>query len=157
MAWNFRSRMDNSEYTEVPLMLGWYLDGTAVLSDNNLPEEEDARTLTLRWLSRLDESAVLPIRWHVESEAHAVMERAPFCLADPDDVEPRHFLHYFTWPVDAATGDLLQWMRLPVADQTWRVGVDRGKSGFIQEATGWKPGPLQQTLHVSALRAASML
>lgn len=155
--WNFNSRFDGSQYTQVPLRLGWYLDGAANLSDNNLPDDVDAMTLTRRWLAGRDGVDTVPIRWHVESDRHAVMERAPFCLPDEDDPLAENFLKHFSWPVHHETGQSLQWMRLPVADQSWRVDEELGKAGFIQEATGWKPGPLQQVLHVELLRQASLL
>ena len=54
------------------------------------------------------------------------------------------------WPVDAETGDELDWLALPVVDKLWNS--KRGdKGGFIQEATGWKPSILQPHVFLPAL------
>ncbi|MBC2868546.1 hypothetical protein H1R13_27335 [Streptomyces mexicanus] len=45
----------------------------------------------------------------------------------------------------AETGERVNWMRLPVMDRGWN-GTTADKGGFIQEATGWKPSPLQPTM-----------
>ncbi|MFI8365303.1 hypothetical protein ACIGD1_34765 [Streptomyces sp. NPDC085612] len=69
---------------------------------------------------------------------------------------PRHFLTWYTHPLHAATGEPLNWLRLPVVDRGWNASVgDRG--GFIQEATGWKPSPLQPTMNVIEIGRAAGL
>ena len=81
-----------------------------------------------------------------------LIEFAPF---DPLRPDRKDFLTYFTSPVSATSGEPLNWLRLPVVDKLWRPG--RGdKGGFIQEATGWKPSPLQPLIHIDQLRAVPL-
>ena len=60
------------------------------------------------------------------------------------------FLTVFTWPIDSATGARLNWLSLPVVDKFWNAEAAR-KGGFIQEATGWKPGILQPYVYLPSL------
>ncbi|MYT39010.1 hypothetical protein GTY66_23655 [Streptomyces sp. SID8356] len=65
-------------------------------------------------------------------------------------------MYHFTHPAHAETGELVNWLRLPVLDLGW--GTERAdKGGFIQEVTGWKPSPLQPFMDVQqAARAAGV-
>ncbi|MFJ3601116.1 hypothetical protein ACIPRU_32135 [Streptomyces sp. NPDC090126] len=66
------------------------------------------------------------------------------------------FLTHFTLPVHSVTGETLNWLRLPVLDREWsQAAASRG--GFIQQATGWKPSPLQPTMDVRQIGAAAGL
>ncbi|MFB8038992.1 hypothetical protein ACFC5Z_40075 [Streptomyces sp. NPDC056004] len=74
---------------------------------------------------------------------------------DPDAYR-EDFLTHYTHPVHAVTGERINWLRLPVIDLGWNTSAsDRG--GFIQEATGWKPSPLQPTMDVRQIGAAAGL
>lgn len=92
-----------------------------------------------------------------------VFEHAPYTI-DPrtapgetheDDVR-EDFLTHFTTPVHAETGEPINWARLPVVDRGWNPS--RGdKAGFVQEATGWKPSPLQPVMDMRQIGAAAGL
>lgn len=76
--------------------------------------------------------------------------------------EQKHdFLAHYTWPVNSLTGNPLQWSRLPVIDKVWRNDnlpePHAFKGGFIQEATGWKPAPLQPYVNVHQLARMARL
>jgi hypothetical protein len=127
------------------------------ITDNYGPDERNADELLEEWLasvdvmqgedmSRLDLGpGWLYIRWGVTSPDDNVAEHAPFQVVDPP---PEDFLTHFTWPVNAETGEPINWLRVPVVDSFWRADrADNG--GFLQEATGWKPAALQPVVHVS--------
>lgn len=70
--------------------------------------------------------------------------------------EQEDFLTHYTHPVHAVTGERLNWLRLPVVDRGWHAKASN-KGGFIQQATGWKPSPLQPTMDVRQIGAAAGL
>lgn len=159
--WNYQSFRGGHELTE-ELVLYWEANGDPI-SDDFTPDDIEApalfaewrRWLKLRdgWSKAMGEPWV-DIIWFVTTTEHAgTFEGAPFqvleWLRDDDD-----FLTFFTWPVDASSREPLNWLRLPVDDKLWREA--RGdKGGFIQEATGWKPSPLQSYVNVDVLVKAS--
>ncbi|MFC9249499.1 hypothetical protein ACFT7S_37270 [Streptomyces sp. NPDC057136] len=69
---------------------------------------------------------------------------------------PENFATIYTHPEHAVSGEPLNWMRLRVLDRGWNATVSH-KGGFIQEATGWKPSPLQPTMDVRQIGAAAGL
>ena len=81
----------------------------------------------------------------------AILSREPIeneIRGFPDDDED--FLTFFSWPMHAVTGQPLNWHSLPVVDQYWNASrADKG--GFVQEATGWKPGILQPHVYLPTL------
>ncbi|MFI5534525.1 hypothetical protein ACIA8O_38920 [Kitasatospora sp. NPDC051853] len=81
-------------------------------------------------------------------------ELSPFLKTLPD---PEDFLTHYTHPVHAETGERLNWLRLPVIDRRWNAGGRHSGHGFIQDAIGWKPGPLQPVMNVHQLAAAAGL
>ncbi|MFE9968054.1 hypothetical protein [Streptomyces sp. NPDC005525] len=119
------------------------------------------------------------ISWGVTCpDQNTISEHAPYTQAWPSprlsDMDPAQraaheslygenpdayredFLTHFTHPVHAVTGEPVNWLRLPVLDRGWnRTASDRG--GFVQEATGWKPSPLQPTMDVRQIGAAAGL
>lgn len=117
------------------------------VSDDYDPDEASAREVWRIWRTRypVDERAeerwgegAVRIAWFVGGD---VFEAAPHAI-NLSDYEPDTFLDSFTRPIDVTTGEPIQWTRLPVEDKLWRESrADKG--GFIQEATGWKPSPLQ--------------
>lgn len=152
--WNFRIRSDRGPgWTDMPLSLSWSLPEAASISDNNTQEDMSARQALTVWLERLEGATAIPISWAVSGQG--IYEKAPFCPPDADDPAPENFLTFYTWPVHAATGQRLLFTQLPVADETWEPGLDRGKAGFVQAATGWKPSPLQQTMDLEIILAAA--
>lgn len=152
--WNFRIRSTGGpRWTEVPLSLSWSLPEAAGISDNNTQEDMSARQALTAWLERLEGACTIPISWAVSGRG--IYEKAPFCPPDEDDPKPESFLTFYTWPVHAVTGRRLLFTQLPVADETWEPGLDRGKAGFVQAATGWKPSALQQTMDLEVILAAA--
>ncbi|GGY10671.1 hypothetical protein GCM10010358_73970 [Streptomyces minutiscleroticus] len=67
-----------------------------------------------------------------------------------------NFLTHYRPSIDAATGEPINWLRLPVLDRGWNAAT-ADKGGFIQEATGWKPAPLQPTMDVVQIGRAAGL
>lgn len=140
------------------LALLWFVYNDA-LSDDYDSSEVDARDLWRIWRDKnpIDEQAesrwgegAVRISWLVSGDAS--FEGAPFAV-DISGYESETFLDHYTNPIEVATGDPIQWTRLPVEDKVWRE--DRSdKGGFIQEATGWKPSPLQPVFWPDQVAAA---
>jgi hypothetical protein len=128
-----------------PLALYWEVNGDPI-TDDYLPEEATAVGLWDEWLAwreRQGEGWEARISWHVRGDG--IAEAAP-----GQDVSWGDFLEHYYWPHDVATGDNLQWTRLPVVDKLWQPGrADKG--GFIQEATGWKPGAFQDSVNLDLI------
>lgn len=132
------------------------------LTDDWLPDEITPRQLWDRWVANpdiyLDEARTqVHVRWSVTTpEVTGHFENAPFSIEHPrfaDD--PREdFLTFFSWPVNAKTGERINWLRLPVLDRGWK-GKRADKGGFIQELLGWKPGPLQPYMNPHQLAQAA--
>ncbi|WP_328835303.1 hypothetical protein [Streptomyces europaeiscabiei] len=58
--------------------------------------------------------------------------------------------------MNADSGEVVNWLRLPVLDRGWNDTAAH-KGGFIQEATGWKPSPLQATMDMVQIGYAAGL
>lgn len=160
--WKYRNKMSGYEFTSA-LTLQWEPSGSP-LSDDYLPDEITASELWRKWVDqyvarpherdperyRLGE---VPINWSIDGSDAATFEAAPFQRSDFIDED---FTTFFTHPVDAKTGERVNWLRLPVADRGWN---DRtcNKGGFIQEATGWKPSPFQFVMDVYLIGKAAGL
>lgn len=147
----WRVRHLQSDYQwEGPLVAYWEVDHDPI-SDNYTPDEISATDLLRQWAKRVRNAhpdQMVPIYWFVESREEAKFERMPF--------QPRHYgldedsLTNYTWPVDKRTGQRLNWLTLPVVDKLWnKTRCENG--GFIQEATGWKPGILQPVVYLPSL------
>lgn len=159
--WEFKSRLSGYRKEE-PLRLYWELYCDPV-SDDWLPDEIAAEELWRLWLTRYprDEDAetyfgpgAMRIWWFVDGLS--VFESAPFQHPSASRYSTEDFLNHYSVPRSAATGEPIQWTRLPVIDKLWRSGrADKG--GFIQEATGWKPSPLQPFVNVLQLARAARL
>lgn len=171
--WSYTGRRYRTPTFTEELALHWEPNGSP-LSDDYLPEEVDALELWRRWVDEyadlahqrrpmLYQPGEVPILWSVTGPGGAggVSEFAPHMVDRRCDSGAWHglqenFLTHFTDPVHAETGEPLNWARLPVLDRGWSVErVDKG--GFVQEATGWKPSPLQETVNVRQLGAAAGL
>lgn len=127
------------------LELEWWLNWDSI-TDDYYQSEITAGELMRMWLRKVGETEELKISWMVSS----VSESAPFTGEDRD------FLSYYQWPTHAETGEQLNWLTLPVQDKAWNENrADKG--GFIQEVLGWKPSPLQRTLHLPTLLGAAGL
>lgn len=137
------------------LALTYEIDGTP-MSDDFYVHEAPADDLFRRWLRRYGEKdgGKIGIYWSVRGElgdeSNTPFESAPF-----QDHAWLHedFLTFFTWPRHADTGDRLNWLRLPVLDESWNE-QSATKGGFFQEHTGWKPSPLQATVDIEQILKA---
>lgn len=156
--WSYASlRRDHERTTGLELYWEAHLDP---MSGDYTPDEIDARELFELWRRRLDDDGWskrlgepwVDIYWFVSSpDGGGTFESAPFEGHEYDWlVEGDDFLSFYTWPENAETGELLNWLRLPVRDKLWRPGQG-DKGGFIQEATGWKPSALQAHVSVQTL------
>jgi hypothetical protein len=143
------------------LSLYWEIEGDPI-TDDYTPDEISANELWDRWVERYGKD-IMPIMWLVHGDAKS--EFAPPSLQPQlkEILSGRNledhtdgFLAYYPWPVDVTTGERLRWSSLPVEDKLWRPG-SANKGGFIQEATGWKPSPLQSYADIKVLAAAAGL
>lgn len=159
--WRFSTRR-GGHTRETPLALEWEPNGASI-SDNWLPDEIDARDLWRTWVEWLHDKGFdselgapwVRIDWFVQGEV--TFESAPFAYLPTDWPGTREdFLAHYTWPVDVATGERVNFVRLPVIDKRWTQRRSN-KGGFIQEALGWKPGALQPAMNVKAMAAAAGL
>lgn len=161
--WKFSSKRSGYEKNE-RLALHWEPDGSA-MSDDYLPDEADARELWRKWVDRYGDSyhqehpAVyaawnVPIYWFVASVGGGTFEGAPHQAIPSEFLFGEDFLTHFTHPVHGSTGEPVNWMRLPVLDRGWNA-KQADKGGFIQEATGWKPSPLQPVMDVRQVAQAA--
>lgn len=142
--WNFNSIRYGgaANRREEPLVLYWHLDGDSI-TDDYLPEEASASELFESWAKRVEDDEV-SILWLIESMG----ERAPFTGAKED------FLTFYTWPTHAVTGNRVSWVGLPIKEKGWNER-QADKGGFIQEALGWQPSPLQPSVSLRLLLAGS--
>jgi hypothetical protein len=118
------------------------------LSDDYDSDEIDARGLWRIWRERSPTGERAETRWGEGAvrlsglvSGDAAFGCAPFAV-DISGYESEPFLDHYTVPIEVATGDPIQWMRLAIGDKWWRDGRN-DKGGVSQEATGWKPSPLQ--------------
>lgn len=143
--WTFTTR--HGYERTMPLYLSWEVSGSP-MSDDYYVDEADADELLRFWGRRYGDD-VVNIYWSI----------MPICETAPYQFEPwitHDFLSYFTWPHHPDTDERLNFLRLPVLDFGWNHERS-DKGGFIQEATGWKPSPLQPVVHTDQLFAAAGL
>jgi hypothetical protein len=182
--WTFSARRHNFTQTK-ELVLYPEPNGSAI-TDDYLAEEISAVALWRMWVDKYANyyhrrwpnqyrPGEVHIYWTVtEPKFTGTFEAAPHTLDTPPDPdmarlfggmvslfgeeaqEGENFLTHFTDPVNADTGERLNWLRLPVMDRAWNATASN-KGGFIQEATGWKPSPLQPTMDVVRIAAAAGL
>lgn len=122
------------------------------MSDDYTPEEIGATELLKKWADRVTEKYLdhqIPIWWFVECELAGKFESMPFQYLHGLEV-PENFLTFYDWPIEVASGEPVNWLRLPVVDKLWKAEKSN-KGGFIQEATGWKPSPLQPSVYLPSL------
>ncbi|MDB4873376.1 MAG: hypothetical protein JWL97_4380 [Gemmatimonadales bacterium] len=160
-AWEFQA-LGTDYVRTTPLRLGWELRGSPI-SDDYVPDEITGRELWHKYLAKYANLAFkdnplaygpgdVVIYWTVHGQATS--ESAPFQTGTPDNLGD--FLTHYSWPVNATTVERCNFLRLPVADLRWTRGQG-DKGGFVREATGWKPSPLQPVVNVYALSKAAGL
>ena len=169
--WTWTTRGHRGHTFSDELVLHWEPNGSPI-SDDYLPEEASALELWKRWMDEYADAAhrdwptlyrpgEVPILWSVTTPSVVgVFEPAPHTVDRRGASNPyrlrENFLTHYTDPVHAETGEPLNWARLPVLDRGWSVEhVDKG--GFVQEASGWKPSPLQEVMDVRQVGAAAGL
>lgn len=176
-SWEWRSR-STGVLRRGPLNLHWKADGDEV-GDSCSPMRFDASATWKLWVDelvqagRFDKAAGpgwVRLYWFVRGlrigtfatlrpdvaagliSTPEVLERVPAGILAANQA----FLDHFTWPVNADTGSPVNWLQLPVADKSWTT--DRTTTGgFIQEATGWKPAPLQPLIHLPTMALSARL
>ena len=171
--WEWRSR-STGVLRRGPLYLHWKADGDEI-SESCDPAEMDAPAVWALWIDTLVANDRLEtiagpgwvrLYWfarglRVGSFPTVPPDVAGDLLATPEMMDTfntarfvmathQAFVDHFTWPVDAVTQMPVNWLRLPVPDKYWNADrVSRG--GFIQQATGWKPAPLQPFIHIPTM------
>jgi hypothetical protein len=129
-----------------PARLTYELPGDSI-SDHYSSTEVGAFTVYKEWRDYLRGGAApgyLPITWYVDGAAI-------FESADPTRVgSGDHYLDHYSLPADPATGRPVALIDLPVHDKRWTPEWS-DKGGFIAEATGWKPRPLQTYVDLKPL------
>lgn len=133
--WVFRSRESGVEW-RTELRLYPELDGSSVVDEYHYLDSEGQFEHYIQYLKRhhmdwLHANAV-PIVWSVLGAG--IGESAPFLQAEPRPAGD--FLTHFTWPVDATSGDYLDWYQLPVVNDRFPE---------FAKALAWTPSPMQPT------------
>jgi len=147
--WQVQSRSSNYQW-EGELRAEWEVDGDPI-SDDYTPDEITAEELFDLWVDKVKgkyANDLIPILWLVSCREQGKFEFMPFQHQDYELKE--NFLTHFSWPINKNTREKLNWLSLPVEDKLWN---DKrcNKGGFIQQATGWKPGILQPYVYLGSL------
>lgn len=161
--WTFRSKVSGYENTQ-RLVLHWEPSGSP-MSDDYLPSEASASELWEKWASEYCDQAhqqrpdvyapgQVPVYWFVTSVEGGTWEAAPHQNLPADFPLFEDFLTHFTHPTREGRAEPINWNRVPVRDLAWN-GRQADKGGFIQEATGWKPAPLQPFMDVRQVANAA--
>lgn len=139
--WTFSSRRTGNERT-TELHLMPELDCSSMVDDYGYLDGEGQLQEYVEYLEEnhpewLQANAV-PILWSVEGRA--TFENAPFQEGQFGRASGRFpfredFLTAYTWPYNEATGDMVDWFKLPF----------RYRFPEFSEALGWTPSPLQPT------------
>lgn len=171
--WTFAYKGNNFQQTEE---LALYAEPNGcTITDDYLPEDITPEELWTMWVKTyadmchqkwpdLYRPGEVNISWFVTRPSlDGIFEGAPHVVdwrtlpgMVGSDRPQEDFLTHYTHPVHAVTGERLNWLRLPVVDRGWHANASH-KGGFIQQATGWKPSPLQSKVDVRQLGAAAGL
>lgn len=160
--WTWTYPRSGNTWTEELVLYG-EPDGSS-MSDEYTPDDASAEELWRLWVDRYAVTyhqrdpaqyriGEVPIYWSVTRPSFTgIFEGAPHVRNGLSE----DFLTHYTHPINADTGERLNFARLPVLDLGWnKTRADKG--GFIQEATGWKPAALQQSMdYVVVGRAAGL-
>lgn len=147
----FNSRRTGQAF-EVGLYAYWEANLESMHQDYTSKGME-AGDLLAQWASLREHppSGLVSISWSVRGDT--ISEPMPFQFEDDPSVKGENFLSHFTWPTNVESGEPLNWLSLPVQDKLWDL-KRADASGFIQEATGWKPSTLQPSVYLPALLKA---
>jgi hypothetical protein len=147
--WIFASRRSGHERT-CSLQLGYEVNGSSLTDDYEFADI-DAADLFREWRRRHGDDQWASVYWYVRSQDGGVFEAAPY-----QQEWPENFLWHYTWPRNERTGELLNWLSLPVVDGQWNAKLAT-KGGFFQQHTGWKPNLLQPRFHIDTVLMAAGL
>jgi hypothetical protein len=172
--WTITSRYGHTQTEELAL---YAEPNYSSITDDYLPDEISAAELWRMWVDlaankahekwpELYRPGEVTILWTVTKPSFSgIFEGVPHARQLPQDPEllkmfgpykPEDFLTHYRTPVNAETGEPINWLRLPVLDRGWNATAS-DKGGFIQEVTGWKPSPLQPTMDVVQIGRAAGL
>jgi hypothetical protein len=149
--WEVRSRRGGDAF-EAALVAYWEVSMDPI-SDDYTPREISAADLFDRWARTVTPkfpNGLIPVYWSVQAPDAGICEVLPFQFDHCSPPLGEDFLTYFNWPVDARSGDPLNWLELPVVDKLWNARRAE-KGGFIQQATGWKPSIFQSYVYLPSL------
>lgn len=145
--WTWRSLRSGYERTD-PLWLYPEINGMAAIHDCYWSDDGETQlTYWVDWLERNHSDAMaadaIPIFWSVQP----CCECAPFTTNRYD--QQKNFLTELSWPMNARTGEPVNWFQLPVIYSRFPA---------FGEALGWKPAPFQPHAPMaSILRSRSAL
>jgi hypothetical protein len=133
--WRFNAINHCDAESVTPLWLEPELECSSCIADTGIDLQDGAgqfayyvdyirREYPLLW-----EADAVPIYWSVCGDG--ISEFAP---NDPNDLSDENFLTFFTPPVDARTGEPLNWWKLPVRDSRFPA---------FAKALGWTPSAFQ--------------
>jgi hypothetical protein len=172
--WTITNRYGHTQTEELVL---YAEPNYSSITDDYLPDEISAAELWRMWVDKAANKAheqwpdlyrpgEVTILWTVTTPGvMGIFEAAPHARTLPPDpelvklfgpYEEEDFLTHYKMPVNADTGEPINWLRLAVLDRGWNATAG-DKGGFIQEVTGWKPAPLQHTLDVVQIGRAAGL
>jgi hypothetical protein len=144
--------LENPDYTWKSALEAYWEIWRDPIGDDFAPDETPAAELLHRWAAEAQTqflNGLVPIYWVVRGDG--IDGYIPFQYEhDPEPESRETFLDLFTWPVDVASGERLNWLELPVVDKIW-ISKSASKGGFIQQATRWKPSILQPFVYLPAL------
>lgn len=125
--WNERSE---------ELYLYGELDGSSCVQNCDSDDDRQQLDFYVRWIKANDPewlaADAVPIYWSVLPIGETAPYQPTFTARVGSPVED--FLSFFSWPVDADSGEPLDWFRLPVRQDRFPE---------LAEAIGWIPSPLQ--------------
>lgn len=115
------------------------------ISDDYTPDEISATALFDMWADRYRRAGRdphnVPIYWFVGGLWEAAMP----------DLDGRWFGDYF-FPLRDENGMEIPLAALPLTEKHW-IKTAANTGGFIHQATGWKPSPMQSTVDLDMLTA----
>ncbi len=118
----------------------WELEFSGICSKYRHLRVDKMLLIYLDRVKRKYKGGSIPIIWFVKGEVYSKPEFMPGTNYDFS------FLDYFSRPVSVTTGKSIQWEDIPVSDLS-----SGANSGFIQDATGWQPKPLQKSVSIAKL------
>ncbi len=132
----------------------WSIDFSEEVAQRYPPGQLSIETLFKLWFQEAHHYFFYDwvwIDWFIRCPEVGIIEPAPFQSRYQHHPGKPSFLTKFTYPYDLDTHDRLQWSKVPVAPLMW-TPEQWDSSGFIQQATQWRPGLLQPTVDLGWLK-----